>query len=178
MRDLLLFVEAILFTVLVPGSVTVWIPWLLFGPAVVRLPETPGAIEIAAIIPLLLGIIIYLWCVFDFAKRGRGIPAPIDHPKHLVVTGLYRYVRNPMYIGVLLVLIGEAVMFRSGLFLLYASALFLAFNIAVIVYEEPVLRRKFGTSYEQYKSETGRWIPRYLKRRRFSDKSSGGDPNE
>jgi protein-S-isoprenylcysteine O-methyltransferase Ste14 len=157
-RDLLLFVETVLFTVLVPGTVTIWLPrWLgIWGDT----SGPPWTIwHDAALVPLTLGLAVYARCVWEFASRGRGIPAPLDHPKHLVVTGLYRYVRNPMYVGVLLVLLGEALFFQSVSFLEYTLIWFAFVNVAVLVYEEPNLRRKFGDSYERYRSSVRRWIP-------------------
>lgn len=115
--------------------------------------------QYAALVPFAIGIAIYVRCVWDFASRGRGIPAPLDHPKQLVVSGLYRYLRNPMYVGVLLVLLGEALFFRSRDFLVYVLIWFAFVNVAVLVYEEPNLRRKFGHSYERYRSSVRRWIP-------------------
>jgi protein-S-isoprenylcysteine O-methyltransferase Ste14 len=158
-RDVLLFFETLLFTVLVPGTVTIWLPrdWLrIWGDT----SPSPWTIwHVAAMIPLTIGLAIYVRCVWEFAARGRGIPAPLDHPKHLVVTGLYRYVRNPMYVGVLLVLLGEALFFRSGAFLVYVVVWFAIFNVAVLVYEEPNLRRKFGASYDRYCESVRRWMP-------------------
>src|SRR5437867_2704446 len=103
-----LFLETIVFTVLVPGTVAFWLPPLILDERRLALPAPWSAAQFAALIPLTLGAAIYLRCLWEFATRGRGIPAPIDHPKQLVVTGLYRYVRNPMYLGVLLFLLGEA----------------------------------------------------------------------
>ena len=157
-RDLLLFFETVLFTVLVPGTVTIFLPhWLnVWG----NLPPEPWTVwQITALIPLAIGLAIYVRCVWEFASRGRGIPAPLDHPKHLVVTGLYRYMRNPMYVGVLLVLLGEALFFRSLDFLVYVLIWFAFVNVAVFVYEEPNLRRKFGDSYNRYCGSVRRWIP-------------------
>jgi protein-S-isoprenylcysteine O-methyltransferase Ste14 len=158
-RDVLLFFETLLFTVLVPGTVTIWLPrdWLrIWGDT----SPSPWTIwHIAALVPLTIGFAIYARCVWEFAARGRGIPAPLDHPKQLVVTGLYRYVRNPMYVGVLLVLLGEALFFRSRDFLIYVLIWFAFVNLAVLVYEEPNLRRKFGASYDRYCESVRRWIP-------------------
>lgn len=158
-RDVLLFFETLLFTVLVPGTVTIWLPrdWLRIWGDTSPWPWTIW--HVAAMIPLTVGLAIYVRCVWEFAARGRGIPAPLDHPTQLVVTGLYRYVRNPMYVGVLLVLIGEALFFRSRDLLVYVVAWFAVVNVAVLVYEEPNLKRKFGESYERYRSSVRRWIP-------------------
>ena len=102
----------------------------------------------------------YLWCAWDFATAGQGTPAPIDAPKHLVVRGLYRFVRNPMYVGVLLMLTGESRAFRSLRILIYAAIVFVFFNLFVIFYEEPALTRKFGAEYDEYMRRVPRWIPR------------------
>ena len=158
-RDAALFLEAIAFTVLVPGTVTIWLPrdvldlWGDISPS----PWT--ARHNAALVPLAIGLAVYARCVWDFAARGRGIPAPLDHPTQLVVTGLYRYVRNPMYVGGLLVLLGEALFFGSLPFLTYTAFWFALVHIAVLVYEEPNLRRKFGSSYDDYTAAVGRWLP-------------------
>ena len=158
-RRIGLFLEAILFTFLVPGTVAFWLPQWIFDSARLR-PSTPwSALQYAALLPLVVGAGIYVRCVWEFVTRGRGIPAPVDHPKELVVTGLYRYVRNPMYLGVLLFLIGLSMLYQYRDFLLY-TLVWLAFvHITVLVYEEPNLRRKFGSSYERYTLAVGRWVP-------------------
>jgi len=106
-----------------------------------------------------LGAAIYYWCAWDFATAGQGTPAPIDPPKHLVVKGLYRFVRNPMYAGVLLLLAGESLAFQSLRILTYAAIVFVVANLFVIFYEEPALKRKFGAEYEEYLRSVTRWIP-------------------
>jgi len=108
----------------------------------------------------LVGATILIWCIADFARLGRGTLAPVDPPKALVIRGLYRYVRNPMYVGVVLVLLGESALFRSASLLLYTAVFFLIANLFVIVYEEPNLRARFGESYEHYRRSVARWIPR------------------
>jgi len=91
---------------------------------------------------------------------GRGTLAPVDPPTRLVVRGPYRYVRNPMYLGVLCILTGEAWLFASSALLIYAAAVLACFYSFVVLYEEPALRRKFGESYEQYARTVHRWWPR------------------
>jgi protein-S-isoprenylcysteine O-methyltransferase Ste14 len=83
----------------------------------------------------------------------------MDPPKHLVVEGLYRYVRNPMYLGVLLLLLGETAFFQSSALLQYTVAWFIVVNLLVVFYEEPALRRRFGDSYERYVRSVHRWLP-------------------
>ena len=109
---------------------------------------------------VLLGAMGYLWCGLDFAFAGRGTPAPIDPPKDLVARGLYRFVRNPMYISVLLVLLGESLVLQSADLLRYAGVAGVGFFLFVLLYEEPALRSKFGPSYQRYCEEVPRWIPR------------------
>ena len=107
-----------------------------------------------------LGVTLLGACIWEFARRGRGTLAPIDPPKHLVVQGLYRYVRNPMYVSVTTILLGELLIVRSGALLWYCAAWLVAVNLFVIGYEEPALRRQFGDSYQHYTRTVRRWIPR------------------
>jgi protein-S-isoprenylcysteine O-methyltransferase Ste14 len=152
--------KTLLFTVLVPATVTVYVPRriLLSRSQEDVLPIGPLRYVGAAL--LAAGAAVYLWCAWDFATAGGGTPAPIDPPKSLVVRGLYRYVRNPMYIGILLLLAGEAMLFQSRSLLGYTGLVFLFFFLFVVAYEEPALRSKFGRDYERYCDRVPRWIPR------------------
>ena len=158
-RNLLLFFETIIFSVIVPGAVAFWIPRDVLGIWGQTSLASRSVRRVVAGVPLTLGLGIYLRCLWEFAARGRGIPAPLDHPKQLVVTGLYQYVRNPMYVGVMLFLLGEALFFGSPRFLLYAIAWLIFVHANVLLYEEPDPRRKFRSSYERYTSAVHRWIP-------------------
>jgi protein-S-isoprenylcysteine O-methyltransferase Ste14 len=100
-----------------------------------------------------------LWCFWDFLVKGRGTPAPIDPPKELVVAGLYNYVRNPMYVGVLVIIIGHFLWFKTVWMVVHAVVVFLAFHSFVTLYEEPHLRKTFGMAYESYAKKVPRWIP-------------------
>jgi len=151
----LLFLKNLVFTLLIPATAAVYIPWLIAGERDIA----SGALAAVAFPLLLAGSAIYLWCVWDFAVFGRGTPAPIDAPKRLVVRGLYRYARNPMYIGVLTVILGWAVLFEAPSLLLYAFALGAGFHLFVVLYEEPHLRKIFGDEYVRYCSRVGRWLP-------------------
>jgi protein-S-isoprenylcysteine O-methyltransferase Ste14 len=152
--------KTLIFTVLGPGTVAVWIPsWLLSSPGS-RGSMPLGNFRYAGLAVMLIGGLIYIWCAWDFTFAGRGTPAPIDPPKELVVRGLYRRVRNPMYIGVLSAVLGQAIWFESGAMLAYAGIVFVMFSSFVLLYEEPVLRRKFGDSYLRYCETVPRWIPR------------------
>jgi protein-S-isoprenylcysteine O-methyltransferase Ste14 len=107
------------------------------------------------------GASIYLACAWDFTVIGKGTPAVWDPPKIFVSKGLYRYVRNPMYIGMVTLLVGEAVFFRSLSLLAVAAGAALTFHLWVVFYEEPKLRRTFGGSYLEYCSRVHRWRPRF-----------------
>ena len=153
-------IKTLIFTILVPGTVTILIPrWLLASAAGVERYNI-GVVRYLGLVPVVVGASIYLWCASDFTFAGKGTPAPIDPPKELVARGLYRYVRNPMYVGVASVLIGEALLFQSLTLLEYAGAVLLMFHLFVVLYEEPALARKFGDSYLRFREEVPRWIPR------------------
>jgi len=156
-----LFLKNLAFTLLVPGTVAFWAPWRWVAPDDFHLPEAWGPIQMLALPVLALGLGIYLWCVWDFAVTGRGTPAPIDAPKVLVVRGLYHYVRNPMYVGVLSVLAGEVLLFHSRRLLIYSGAIALMFHLMVLVVEEPILSREFGEDYAGYRRRVRRWWPRW-----------------
>ena len=165
-------VKLAIFTFLVPCSVTLWLPYTLYRDFRLQKIE-PGAATLVAIPLISLGAAGYLWCALDFAFVGRGTPAPIDHPKVLVVQGLYRYVRNPMYISVGLVLLAESLLFRSRALMLYMLAWWVIVHLFVILYEEPTLRHKFGASYEEYCGSVRRWIPRLSLKRTGSSLAGG-----
>lgn len=152
---MVLLLKNLVFTLLVPGTVAVYVPLLI---ARERSPAS-GPVLIIALALLAAGGAIYAWCVWDFAVSGRGTPLPIDAPRTLVVRGLYRCVRNPMYVGVLLVILGWAVMFRDWSLLVYALCVATGFHLFIVLYEERHLRREFGEQYEEYCDRVGRWLP-------------------
>lgn len=157
MNGLLLFKD-VLFTVVVPGTFGVYIPMAIARGTGAHASGV-GLFWLFGFTLLMLGSLIYLICVMEFAVRGRGTPAPMDAPRHLVVTGLYRYVRNPMYVGVLAVVLGWTFLARSLELLGYAALLALFFHAFIRLYEEPTLWKKFGAEYEQYCAAVGRWLP-------------------
>ena len=151
--------KTLIFSVLVPGTVAGVIPWLLLqgqGGAVLPIPS----IWMIGLLPLLLGVGLYLWCAGAFTFIGKGTPAPIDAPKFLVKEGPYRWVRNPMYLAVLSVVIGEAILFRSFPLVGYALLVAATVHGFVIFVEEPSLRHQFGVGYETYLRMVPRWLPR------------------
>lgn len=157
---MLLLLKNILFTVFVPGTVGVYIPLWVVASRAAPPPLEWNAAQVAAVLPLLLGTVIYFWCLWHFAVTGRGTPAPIDAPKRLVVQGLYRYVRNPMYVGVLLVIVGWAVFFWSWAILIYGFGVGMLVHLFVVLVEEPLLEQQFGEAYVGYREAVGRWVPR------------------
>jgi protein-S-isoprenylcysteine O-methyltransferase Ste14 len=107
-----------------------------------------------------LGAALLAACIFEFARSGRGTLSPVDPPRVLVVRGLYRYVRNPMYLSVTLIVWGEIVLTQSAAMFGYWIVWFAAANLFVLGYEEPALRRQFGSDYDRYASRVGRWFPK------------------
>ncbi len=156
------FAKAALFTVIVPGIVTLLVPYWLLRPGA---EFDAGISGFAGLALILVGAAVYLHCVWNFAWVGRGTPAPIDPPKEVVVVGIYRYVRNPMYVGICSLLAGEALLFESWTLLVYALIAWVSCHLFVVLYEEPHLRRKFGESYKSYCRTVPRWIPRLHTRR-------------
>jgi protein-S-isoprenylcysteine O-methyltransferase Ste14 len=151
---------SIAFFFIAPAVVAGWVPWRItrgrIGPAPLGLPPLRwlGAALAAA------GAIVLVECFARFATRGLGTPAPIAPTRHLVVSGLYRHVRNPMYVGVLVAILGQALLFGSVPLLGYAAAVFALVHLFVLAYEEPTLRRQFGDEYERYRAHVRRWWPR------------------
>jgi protein-S-isoprenylcysteine O-methyltransferase Ste14 len=148
----------IVFTVLVPGTVAGLIPWWVagdgHGPAWLE-GLLPGAIGVML---LVLGIAGYLWCARDFVVRGLGTPAPIAEPRRLVIHGLYAYSRNPMYLSVLLVIVGQGLLLASTRVLGYAVVVWAFFYSFVMAYEEPRLQHLFGDEYVRYMKRVPRWL--------------------
>jgi protein-S-isoprenylcysteine O-methyltransferase Ste14 len=150
----------ILFVVLVPGSVVVLGPWLVTGwhiaPPLLRWHVTRwlGAALLVLAVPL--------FAAFNlrFVIEGHGTPAPIAPTNRLVVGGPFRCVRNPGYVSVLALLVGQALFFATPQLLAYAGVVALAFHLFVVLYEEPTLRRQFGADYETYCRAVPRWLPR------------------
>lgn len=151
--------RSLLFTVVMPGTVAVYLPYAIRRGGAATLPAADGWRLLGAAV-LAAGIAIYVWCVTDFALAGRGTPAPIDPPRELVVRGLYRFTRNPMYVGVLAVIVGQGVLFASLRLAVYAIVVLAGFHLFVIGYEEPALRRSFDGAYERYCAAVPRWLPR------------------
>ncbi|HTQ90642.1 MAG TPA: isoprenylcysteine carboxylmethyltransferase family protein [Streptosporangiaceae bacterium] len=155
-RTLSLVVRNIVFTLVVPGLGAVWLPWRLLT----RNGGTPTAAAWVAVPVIVAGAAVYVWCVWNFATVGGGTPGPWDAPRRVVARGPYRWVRNPIYLAALLVVLGEAWLFTSPRLLAYAAAMAFCFHLFVIGYEERTLARRFGPAYLEYRHAVPRWIPR------------------
>jgi protein-S-isoprenylcysteine O-methyltransferase Ste14 len=151
-----LALKNLLFTIVVPGTVAVLVPWVIVGKSQPRFELVcwPGALLMVS------GILLYAWCLWNFATVGRGTPGPWDPTEKVVATGPYRWVRNPMYIAVLAVILGEAWLFGSWALAVYAIAVAALVHTFVVVYEEPTLTEQFGADYIAYRKQVGRWFPR------------------
>lgn len=151
--------KSLFFLLLVPGLLIGYFPYLISTTDMELLAL--GAIRYLALPLLLAGWAAMLWCFWSFLVNGRGTPAPIDPPKELVAVGLYRFVRNPMYVAGIVALLGWILWSPSLPLILAPLIFFVAAHLFVIGYEEPTLRGKFGTAYAEYCKLVPRWIPRF-----------------
>jgi protein-S-isoprenylcysteine O-methyltransferase Ste14 len=153
-----LALRSLLWAALLPGFFAGYVPWRYFGLRHVALslsnPVHLAGLSLVAVGATLLGV-----CIWEFAQRGRGTLSPVDPPTELVVRGLYRYVRNPMYLSVTAIVLGEVAVTQSRGLFTYWVIWFGAVNVFVMAYEEPTLRDQFGPSYDAYTRAVGRWIP-------------------
>src|SRR4051794_30022062 len=139
------------------------IPWLLTGWDAY---DSPAALQIAGWLLIAAGLAALLESFARFVSEGRGTPAPVAPTERLVVGGLYRYVRNPMYVALLAVILGQAMVLGQPLLLTYAAGVFLLVYAFVRLYEEPKLARTYGQPYEQFRREIPGWLPRLRPLRR------------
>ena len=149
--------RSILFVVLLPGTVAGYVPVrLLCSAGPLRWPalSLPSCL---AVLTIVVGAAVLLASVWEFFVAGHGTLAPIDPPRKLVVSGLYRFTRNPMYNGVVTVLLGQAWFFSSVRLFEYAATVLVCFHLFVVLYEEPSLEHRFGESYLSYRKAVPRW---------------------
>src|SRR5262245_55231621 len=160
MRRVFAVLGSALFFVLAPGAVAGLVPWWISRwrfqtPVIGWLP-----LRVAGGLLVLAGVLVLLDSFARFAMKGLGTPAPVFPSRYLVVSGLYRYVRNPMYVAVVAIIIGQGLIFGDVRVLAYGALVSLAFHLFVIAYEEPTLRATFGPEYEAFCAGVSRWIPR------------------
>jgi protein-S-isoprenylcysteine O-methyltransferase Ste14 len=160
MRRILAIAGSAIFLVVAPGTVAGYVPWRicrwhvgapLLGTSLFRLV---GVVLLAAGLPVLLD------SFARFALQGLGTPAPIFPTRHLIVSGLFRYVRNPIYVAVVSLILGQGLLFGNVSVLEYGIAVWAGFHLFVLLYEEPVLRKSYGPEYEEFCANVPRWIPR------------------
>ena len=147
------------FLVIAPGTLAGYIPWT-FTRWQMRAPFFPFA-RAVGVMEIFLGLPVLLDSFARFALQGFGTPAPVAPPSRLVVSGLYRYVRNPMYVAVMLIILGQAMLFGDVRLIYYGAAVALGFHLFVLLYEEPALRAKFGDDYADYCRHVPRWRIRF-----------------
>ena len=150
-----MFVRALIAFIVLPGIGAFIAPLII-----AYIDPWIGNLQAPGIMVMCLGAISLLWCVRDFYLLGKGTLAPWDPTKKLVVVGLYRFMRNPMYISVLIVVFGWSLYFLSPILLLYDVALAIGFHIRIVRNEEPLLKQQFGEQWEIYAQEVPRWLPR------------------
>ena len=149
-----MFWRALLAFLALPGIVAIGAPALF----AISEQRAGGPIHVLGLLPLLAGFALLLWCMRDFYVTGKGTLAPWTPPTKLVTVGMYRYSRNPMYVAVTTMLIGWAMSFESGALGIYTAIVALAFHLRVVFGEEPVLARKFGAQWEEYRARVPRWL--------------------
>jgi protein-S-isoprenylcysteine O-methyltransferase Ste14 len=161
-----LYIKGLLFSILIPGTVAGYIPYRLTKDRLHDLNlET---IHWLGLPVMCVGIIVYLWTITSFLLRGKGTPAIWftgalhwligKEPARLVSSGLYKYSRNPMYLGVMITVSGEALFFQQSVLLRYLLLLLVIFYLVVVVIEEPHLEQKFGEEYKTYRKKVRRWL--------------------
>jgi protein-S-isoprenylcysteine O-methyltransferase Ste14 len=148
-----------LFVVVIPGTVAGVVPWLI-----TRWTTQPwgpwGLVRLVAVLLILAGAGVLLHAAWRFATEGLGTPAPVAPTEHLVVGGVYRHVRNPMYVAVAAVIGGQALLNPGPMIALYLASFVLAVTMFVRLYEEPTLRAAHGEEYDRYRRSVPGWMPR------------------
>jgi protein-S-isoprenylcysteine O-methyltransferase Ste14 len=149
------------FLVIAPGTLAGWVPWRISGWQVGAPWFGWTGMRVIGLLLILAGLPGLLDSFARFALQGLGTPAPVAPPRHLVVKGLYRHVRNPMYVAVVSLIVGQGFLLGNVRLLEYAAAVWVAFHLFVLAYEEPALRQTFGAEYEAFCAHVPRWLPRF-----------------
>jgi protein-S-isoprenylcysteine O-methyltransferase Ste14 len=154
-----LFFRNVFFTIIHPGLVAGLIPYWILGPKFKHQFSLPFTFyQYLGLLFFFTGLFVLLHCIARFAVVGRGTLSPIDPTKKLVISGMYKYSRNPMYVGVLMILLGEVFFFQSYHLGVYLLVMALIFNFFILAVEEPRLRRDFGAGYSDYCRKVRRWL--------------------
>jgi len=151
-----LYIKSLIFTILQPGVVAIFIPYVLH--IYFDSNYQVGVVNWVGIPIFIAGLFIMFWCIYAFILTGKGTLSPAAPTKQLVTRGLYNYSRNPMYVGVLLMIIGEALYFGSVALFAYLMIVTIGFHLFITLAEEPRLQREFGLAYKEYKQRVRRWV--------------------
>lgn len=149
-----LLIKNLLFTFAIPGTVGVYAPMWLGR----RSEGLHGWWNWLGLPVVLFGLVILLICIWDFMTKGEGTPFPLDPPKKLVIAQLYRFTRNPMYLGIMIALTGWALWYASWQVAMYGLTVFVIFHVFVKLIEEPFLKKQFGEAYKEYCGKVPRWF--------------------
>lgn len=149
-----------LFFAMAPGVVAGVVPWWMTGWRMREAPAWAWPLRLAGALLVVAGASVLVAAFRRFVVEGLGTPAPVAPTEHLVVGGLYRYVRNPMYVAVLSAILAQAALFWHSSLVWYAGLVAIAFMSFVRIYEEPTLAQKYGAEYEAYRRSVPAWIPR------------------
>jgi protein-S-isoprenylcysteine O-methyltransferase Ste14 len=160
MRKMAAILGSALFFLIAPVMVGFVVPWWIAGWQMGASTPESNLFRVAGVVLVLVGLVPLVESFGRFALVGLGTPAPVAPTQHLVVTGFYRYVRNPMYVGVLAIIVGQALILENGAVFAYAALIALGFAAFVMGYEEPALRRQFGDEYRAFCRNVPRWWPR------------------
>lgn len=151
---------SVVFFLIAPGTVAALVPWWISGWQI-RPPLLHfSPFRWIGVLLIVAGVLLLLDSFSRFALKGLGTPAPVFPTRHLVTSGQYRYVRNPMYLAVVGVILGQGLLLGDVHVLEYSVIPWLAAHLFIVFYEEPTLRRTFGDEYENFRANVGRWIPR------------------
>lgn len=154
-----LYLRNLLFTILQPGVVAGLVPYLLLRTdQKERILQPFYILQYMGLLLFVFGFLVMMNCILNFAIHGKGTLSPADPTKKLVIAGLYKYSRNPMYVGVILMLIGEAVFFQSESLWIYSMLIFVVFHLFIVFFEEPRLKKDFGAEYDQFCNKVRRWV--------------------
>lgn len=148
------------FLIIAPGTIAGYVPWLICRWHVQEPLAGIFAFRILGVLLMAAGLLVLLDSFARFALQGLGTPAPIFPTRHLIVSGLYRYVRNPMYVAVVSLILGQGLFFGNLRVLEYGIAIWGAFHLFVLLYEEPTLKNTYGSEYDTFCANVRRWVPR------------------
>ena len=149
-----------IFLLVAPGAVAGLVPWWISKWNIQPAPPGFLLVRLLGILLLIVSIAVLLESFARFALQGIGTPAPVLPTRHLVVTGLYRYVRNPMYVAVIAAILGQSMILGNLDLVFYAGFVWIVSHLFVVVYEEPTLRKTFGDEHAEFCANVPRWIPR------------------